>query len=159
MRTLLAILPLLALGCVATEPPDTERAERFVGFWFVEETEPHALYSASTYELSAGGELALAWDAELYGQPHGYVRSADGALRCDFSDTWRSTGDDTLVIEAACSDDRARDIVLYFANPPATNAAGADVTIVSVGGENGWQPPQWGWSFSWCPELCAPDLR
>jgi hypothetical protein len=154
MRTGLA-MALLCAACGAEV--EDERTERFVGFWFVEETEPHALYSASSYELSAVGEVALAWDAGYYGSPHGQVRSADGQLACQFGERWRSEGTETLIVDGDCSDGHAREIVLAFTNPPATNAEGADVEIVSVGGEGGWRPPVWGWSFTWCAELCLPD--
>ncbi len=143
---------LAACGGAAPESGD-QQDERFVGRWFIEETEAHALYSASTYAFAADGTLSLVWDAGLYGFPQGYVRSPDGALSCFFGDTWSSRGQELLVIDGACDDDSTRAITLRFTSAPSSNVAGAAVQIDSVGGQAGWLPPQWGWSF----RKCAPE--
>jgi hypothetical protein len=155
MRLPLAFLVVTACGGVA--PPDVDHSERFVGHWFVEETEAHALYGASTYEFTAEGTIALAWDAGFYGTPQGYVRSADDSVSCFFGDAWRSEGDDVLVIDGDCSDGAPREIELVFVTGPAANAVRASVEIVSVGGAPGWLPPRWGWSFQKCAfgEICT----
>lgn len=153
----IAVVGVLAVsGCGAEMAGAGD--ERFAGRWLIEETEAHALYSASTYQLGDDGAVTLVWDAGLYGVPHGQVRRTDTGLVCVFGDRWRSLDEATLEIDGDCSDDAARTIVLWFANDAATNAVGADVHIASVGGESGWQPPPWGWSFRKCAsgDPCIP---
>lgn len=163
-RSLAAIAFALTAGCSAAGPAPGEpgQAERFVGRWFVEETEPHALYSASTYAFGVEGELALVWNADLVPEPHGYVRSPDLSIRCPFGDAWHAADDQRLVIASDCSDGVARDIELVFASDAASNQVGATVVIDRVGGEPGWAPPQWGWSFRKCAgdadPSCSPSL-
>ena len=59
--------PLLALllvsgACAADDPPEPGGDSRFVGKWFIEETETHALYGASTYELTSdGASFTVSW--------------------------------------------------------------------------------------------------
>ena len=163
MRTTSCLALLLAAGAVAgctgsNDDADDEHDPRFVGRWFLEETEAHALYGASTYAFGADGAVALIWDAGIEEVPLGHVLSPDATVTCTFADTWRSNGTDRLVIGVACSDTALRELVLRFSSSPATNATGADVAIVSVDDESGWRPPQWGWSFRKCDggDDCIP---
>jgi hypothetical protein len=76
---------------------------------------------------------------------------ADG-LTCVFGDWWSAESDSHLVIDGDCTDGEQRDIELLFRSPASTNADGADVEILAVGGEPGglWSPPWWGWAFRKC---------
>jgi hypothetical protein len=140
----------LLAACGGTAPSGVEQDERFMGRWFIEETVAHALYGASTYTLSADGTIELVWDAGIYGFPQGYVQSPDLAVRCFFGEHWTSRGSDVLVIEGDCDDETSREISLRFTSAAGQNAEGATVEIEAVGGEPGWLPPQWGWSFRKC---------
>lgn len=150
VRRSVCMVMLVLFGCGSDAPGDVTPSERFVGPWFVEETEAHALYGASTYELAADGTMTLVWDAGLMELPQGHVRSPDRTRTCRFGTTWQSRGDGILVIDGACSDDAHREIALAFASDPSLNAIGANVEIISVGGEDGWLPPAFGWSFRKC---------
>ena len=155
MRGWIALALMVVCGGCAVDTdgeiaPDS--AERFVGSWFVEETEAHALYAASSYQLHQDGSVELIWDAGWYQVPQGYVLSPDLSVQCLFGAEWMSWSDDRLLIVGNCSDDMERLIDLAFVSDPSGNAAGATVDIQEVGGEAGWLPPQWGWSF----RKCAP---
>lgn len=154
-----ALVSTLASACASDEPGGGAGESRFVGRWFVEETDAHALYAASTYDLREDGSIELVWDAGFYDAPQGQVRSPDGAIRCVFGASWGSPDGAHLLVDGVCSDDVARDIQLLFTSDPAANTAGATVVIDEVGGERGWQEPQWGWSFTRCAgtDPCHPD--
>ena len=137
-----------ACGSQATE----STSSRFVGPWLVEETMPHATYGASSYELQSDGSLTLIWDAGILGIPQGHVRNSDRSITCVFGDAWTSS-DAVLLIDGKCSDDLARTIELELTSPASSNASGATVEIKSVAGEDGWQPPQWGWSLRKCADV------
>lgn len=150
IRQSACVCMFLLFGCSNDAADDVTPSARFVGHWFVEETQAHALYGASMYELAADGRVTLVWDAGVMGLPQGHVRSPDQGRTCQFGPTWHSRGDSVLVIDGACSDDASREIVLAFRNDPSTNAIRATVEIASVGGEGGWIPPAFGWSFQKC---------
>lgn len=150
VRRSVCICMFMLFGCSNDAQEVVTPDMRFVGYWFVEETQAHALYGASTYELATDGTMTLVWDAGLMGFPQGHVRSPDRSRTCQFGTTWHSNGDGILVIDGVCSDDASREIVLAFANDPSSNAIGATVEIASVGGEDGWIPPAFGWSFQKC---------
>jgi hypothetical protein len=153
----IAGLTCFALACTS-ESSDVENSPRFAGPWLVTETQPHALYGASAYELHLDGSLTLAWDAGINDMPQGYVRSPDLSISCFFGHSWTSVGDALLVIDGNCTDGVERAIELELASPPASNSSGAIVRIDEVGQQRGWQPPQWGWALSKCPDVqtCRP---
>ena len=159
MKILACIACLLGIGTGCATEHSEQQSDRFAGRWFIEETQAHALYGASTYELTPDGAVGLLWDAGLDEMPQGHVRHPDSATVCVFADGWRSFDDESLVVDVDCSDEVARALVLSFTSAPAANAVDADVTIASVGGESGWLPPEWGWSFRKCEaaEPCVGD--
>src|SRR5688572_16512700 len=154
-------LLLLASACASDDAAEADATSRFTGRWFIEETVAHALYAASTYDLRVDGTVELVWDAGFYAQPQGQVLSPDTSVSCVFGEVWQAPDLWHLIIAGECSDQIARDIHLDFESAPAANAAGATVLIDDVGGEEGWQEPQFGWSFRKCPaadDPCHPEL-
>jgi len=85
MKRIACLAWLALVGC--SVEMDAAGNERFAGRWFIDETEAHALYSASTYELSPDGDVTLVWDAGFYEIPQGHVRDADGEDLCTFGPT------------------------------------------------------------------------
>lgn len=154
------LLAVSATACASDSADPMESSERFVGRWFIEETEAHALYGASTYQLAADGSLALEWDAGFYPEPQGHVVSPDRDVVCAFGDRWTTPDGELLIIDGTCTDDASRQIHLLFESDASLNDSGATVRIDSVDGEDGWQPPQWGWSFRKCAagDPCRPDF-
>lgn len=156
----IAVVGLSLLGC-DTQQPAQSNDDRFVGQWLVQETEPHALYSASMFRLDADGSLAQTWDAGFYQGTHGYVRSSDSSINCSFGSKWRSRGSQVLIIDGVCNDEQGREIMLRFPENTSLNNADVSIEIVSVGGDENWLPPLWGWSFRKCasaesgPEECG----
>jgi hypothetical protein len=156
MKLIACLGLLMVASCGAGSDPG--QSERFVGRWFVEESVPRGGYNASTYELSPDGRVVLTWSFDER-FPLGHVVRASDDIRCEFGVSWRSYGDDELAIDGDCSDGRAREIVIAFTNPAATNTVSTDVELASVGGEDGWEPPQFGWSFRKCTadESCRAE--
>ena len=147
-RTLL-LLPLLLAGCFEpTTAGDPEPGQRFVGEWLVEQPF-HAGYEASWFHFHEDGQLEHLRDCIGLA---GSIRDASDSLRCQFGDRWLAPDADTLAIGGACSDERAREIVLGF---PADRTA----ELISVGGEAGWAL-EWAWVWQKCGEAdCRPTLE
>jgi len=160
MRSLLYALVILA-GCSDLTPfvdPMEEvdpagdapaTSERFVGEWMIDQPY-HAGYEATWYRFEADTAL-LRTRVCAVGSPYtptGYVVSADTTRRCDFADRWSSLDDQTLVVQATCTDGASAEIVLAFSEDASTNAQGlTTVAVVSVGDETDWGHffPEWRW--------------
>ena len=145
----------------SAEPDDSERDERFVGTWLVDQPW-HAGYEYTVYTFGADGtvERGAGWgEVPPFGSGEtGSVRKGDSLLGCTFSDRWESVGDSTLVISGACSDGQGREIVLSFVSPAEQDGEGAVVEVVEVGGEAGWEHggPEWRWLRCIDREACEP---
>lgn len=151
----------LGLGLVACTDPDGggPTDERFVGEWMIDQPQ-HATYEASWYRFHADGELEHLRDCDLGGPvPTGFVNQGDD-LVCQFASTWSAAAPATLAIEAVCTDERARQIVLGFPTDTTGNATGQGaVEVVSVDGETGWAHAPWDWVWHKCGEAgCEPAL-
>lgn len=165
---------LLVLGLLASctnhapgESPERAHDPRFHGWWVVEQP-THALYEATYYELRADGTLVTgaSTPADCGGHlarhcvtgsvarcvPEAPATRCEAELTCVFGDSWSSLDAAHLVIAGACSDGRARDIVIAMNPDPSSNAewGGAGGELVSVDGEPGWSHDNWAWAFRKC---------
>ena len=178
MYRLLAICALAACSSPSTstwepgagEPPPYEEREhdpRFVGWWIVEQP-THALYEATHYELRADGELVVGATIpdDCSGHlarhcvtgsvancvPRGTESRCESELTCVFGREWWSLDANRLVILGACSDERARQIVIEMNSDASSNASGgAGARLISVDGEQAWSHDNWDWAFRKCP--------
>ena len=86
----------------------------------------------------------------------GTVENADSSVRCRFEGGWRSRGPRLLELDSACEDGNARAVQLAF--PDGDETLGLHPTVLSVGGETGWDHRDWPWAFRKCSmrESCLP---
>jgi hypothetical protein len=148
-------------------PETRDHDARFVGTWVVAQPD-HALYEETFYTFAADGALRTgsSFPAGCTGHLSQHCvtgsvancvatpeRGCTGTVSCVFGDAWYSAGASTLYVVGRCSDGTPRDIRLSFETDASANATGgAEVKLVSVGGDPRWSHDNWAWAF----RKCAP---
>ena len=169
MKSLIVVavagLVILSTSCGGRQPvsqvDSLEHDLRFVGLWrvIVSLRGPHY---ETIYEFRANGELALVranserFETGVVSRCNPAMGDCNPTVNCRFGENWHSDGPDKLLITGVCDDGAPREILLKFNNHPSTNSSGADVAVVSVGGEADlWIPPgySWSWGFVKCADV------
>lgn len=133
----------------------------WVGVWLVHETE-HSSYAGTVYRLDASGGVTIT--AMLDTNVHGRRPRQVGAMLrrrvvCRIGTRWRpGATPDEIVFAGACSDGRAREMVLTLAPPPGVpRSLSLRPRVLRVGRERGWTRPSWNWEMYRCDP--NPDGR
>lgn len=162
------------------EPRPEVPRDWFAGHWLIAQPN-HALYEETLYDFRLDGTLSEVASFS-YGHPiptgrvarcetfethtweecdasnssecvtHEVTTCTAWGVECLFGDTWTALDEQTISIAGDCADARSRDIVLSFAEAPAS-----DPTVVSVGGEPDWLHNSFDWAWIRCDEANPRD--
>jgi hypothetical protein len=146
----------------STSSPANAHDPAFAGYWLVDDQKsPHGSFTGSIYKLAPDGTVTLV--RTLAGPSPdasriGLERNTEGVW-CVIGGAWHSESSTVLVLDGSCSDGAARPIKLRFANLSVTTVGPVSTSLISVGGETGWNDTTaWGWQWTRCanPAECAP---